>query len=91
MKGNKRAAFCKNKIDEEVLRFALHDGTKDDFIDEQETVRTPEYRQIETYDIFSYFKTEFVPFSLQVFILHKCKHLQIRDAIHKFKNLISKI
>ena len=57
-----------------------------DFIDEQETERTPEQRQIETYDIFSYFKTEVVPFSLQVFILHKCKHLQIRDAIHKFKN-----
>lgn len=35
-------------MDEEVPRFALHGGTKDDFIDEQETVRTPEYRQIET-------------------------------------------
>ena len=67
-------------------RFALHEGKKDDFIDEQETERPPEQRQIETYDIFSYFKTEVVPFSLQVFILHKCKHLQIRDAIHKFKN-----
>ena len=67
-------------------RFALHEGKKDDFIDEQETERTPEQRQIEAYDIFSYFKIEVVPFSLQVFILHKCKHLQIRDAIHKFKN-----
>ena len=29
------------------------------------------------------FKTEVVPFSLQVFILHNCKHPQIRDAIYK--------
>ena len=29
------------------------------------------------------FKTKVVPFSLQVFILHNCKHPQIRDAIYK--------
>ena len=29
------------------------------------------------------FKTEVVPFSLQVFILHNCKHPQICDAIYK--------
>ena len=29
-------------MDEDVPRFALHEGTKDDFIDEQETERTPE-------------------------------------------------
>ena len=73
-------------MDEEAPRYALHEGKKDDFIDEQETERTPEQRQIETYDIFSYFKTEVAPFSFQVFILHKCKHLQIRDAIYKLKN-----
>ena len=32
-------------------------------------------------------KTEVVSFSLQVFIFHNCKHLQIRDAVNK---LISK-
>ena len=48
MKGNKCAAFCKNKMAEEVPRFALQEGTKDDFIDEQETERIPEHRQIET-------------------------------------------
>ena len=36
-------------------------------------------------EIFAFvvFKTEVVPFSLQVFILHNCKHPQIRDAIYK--------
>lgn len=35
-------------MDEDVPRFALHEGTKDDSIGEQETERTPEQRQIET-------------------------------------------
>ena len=35
-------------MDEDVSRFALHEGTKDDSIGEQETERTPEQRQIET-------------------------------------------
>ena len=34
------------------------------------------------------FKTEVVPFSLQVFILHNCKHPQIRDAIYKLNEFI---
>ena len=36
MEGNKRAAFCKNKMEEEVPRFALLEGTIDDFIDDFE-------------------------------------------------------
>ena len=40
VKSNTTAAFCKNKMEEEVPRFALHDGTIDDFIDEQENKNT---------------------------------------------------
>ena len=40
MDSNKRAAFCKNKMEEEVPRFALLEGTIDDFIDEQENKNT---------------------------------------------------
>ena len=36
MEGSNRAAFCKNKMEEEVPRFALLEGLIDDFIDEQE-------------------------------------------------------
>ena len=39
MEGNKRAAFCKNKM-EEVPRFALLEGTIHDFIDEHENKST---------------------------------------------------
>ena len=38
--GNKRAAFCNNKTEERVLRFALLEGKIDDFIDEQEDKNT---------------------------------------------------
>lgn len=36
MEGNKRAAFCENKMEAEVPRFVLLEGTIDDLIDEQE-------------------------------------------------------
>ena len=39
IEGNKRAAFCINKM-EEVPRFALLEGTIDDFIDKQENKNT---------------------------------------------------
>ena len=53
-----------------------------------EKAKTPEQRPANmTFlnEIFALviFKTEVVPFSLQVFILHNCKHPQIRDAIYK--------
>lgn len=38
--GNKRAAFCKNKMEEEMPRFALLVLTIDDFEDEQENKNT---------------------------------------------------
>ena len=40
MEGNKRAAFCKNKMEEEVPTFTLLEGTIDDFIDEKENKNT---------------------------------------------------
>ena len=43
-----RSFLLKKKMDEDVPRFALHEGKKDDSIGEQETERTPEQRQIET-------------------------------------------
>ena len=39
MEGNKRAAFCKNKM-KEMPRFSLLEGIIDDFIDEQEHKNT---------------------------------------------------
>ena len=46
--GQQARSFLLKKMDEDVPRFALHEGTKDDSIGEQETERTPEQRQIET-------------------------------------------
>jgi len=40
VEGNKRAAFCKNKMEAEVPRFVLLEGTIDDLIDEQENKNT---------------------------------------------------
>lgn len=40
MEGNKHAAFCKNKMEAEVPRFVLLEGTTDDLIDEQENKNT---------------------------------------------------
>ena len=40
VEGNKHAAFCGNKMEEEIPRFALLEGTIDDFIDEQENKNT---------------------------------------------------
>lgn len=40
MEGNKRAPFCKNKIEEEVTRVAFLGGKIDDFIDGQENKNT---------------------------------------------------
>ena len=40
MEGNKHAAFCENKMEAEVPRFVLLEGTTDDLIDEQENKNT---------------------------------------------------
>ena len=40
MEGKKGATFCKNKMEEEVPRFVLLEGTIDDLIDEQENKNT---------------------------------------------------
>ena len=40
MEGKKGATFCKNKMEEEVPRFVLLEGTMDDLIDEQENKNT---------------------------------------------------
>ena len=45
VKSNTTAAFCKNKMEEEVPRFALREGTIDDFIDEQEKKHERKNRQ----------------------------------------------
>ena len=40
MEGNERAAFGKNKMEEEVPRFALREETIDDLIDKEENKNT---------------------------------------------------
>ena len=75
-------------MEEDESRFAILEGPIDDFIDERENKNTR--AKTGKHDFFLneifvlvIFKTEVVPFSLQVFILHNCKHPQIRDAIYK--------
>ena len=74
-------------MEEDESRFAILEGPIDDFIDERENKNTR--AKTGKHDFFKrdfrlvIFKTEVFPFSLQVFILHNCKHPQIRDAIYK--------
>ena len=66
-------------MEEDESRFAILEGPIDDFIDERENKNTrAKTGMIFLNEIFALviFKTEVVPFSLQVFILHNCKHPQ---------------